>query len=71
MTDHAAIKAARVAKGLTLRAAADLLGTSHSALLQIEAGARQPTLDWLYHAAVTLGVAPASFDSRLARRAVR
>lgn len=42
-----ALRVMREAQGLTLRALADLAGTSHAYLSQVERGEREPTNRWM------------------------
>jgi transcriptional regulator with XRE-family HTH domain len=58
------LQAVLSARGLTQRAAAQLLGTSQPRLSTILHGKHQPTRDWVADAAEVLGIAPADIDPR-------
>ncbi len=54
-----AFRRARERSGLSLRAAAELVGVSHVALGNVERQARLPSLSTVYAAAAAYGVKPA------------
>lgn len=57
----AAIRAIRRARGMTLEQVAQIVGTKHAPLSQIERGERRPGFDMLENIAVALGVSPSAF----------
>lgn len=60
------LRAAREARGLTTREAAELAGTSHGNLIAVEMGRRTATLQWVYDYATAIGADPHAVDERLA-----
>lgn len=60
-----------VAAGLDAVQFAAKIGTSKQSVYHIERGNRVPSLEWLYEAAMALGVRPSDLDPRLTDRKTR
>lgn len=59
------LRAARLAAGLTQAVLASRIGTQQTHVAKVERGKEDPTLEWLYRAAVAIGCKPCDLDPRL------
>lgn len=67
MTMAERFKAARASSGLSAQELAEKVGTDRFYISKIERGLKVPSLDFLYHAAIAMGMRPFDMHPKLTK----